>query len=378
MSIVLAGLPLAIWLYLLLFRGGFWRIGVRDRPIGPVPGGRRIVVVIPARNEAALIGSTVASLARQQFPGTIECIVVDDGSTDGTGAAALEAAMPSAGFSLRVQRGAPLPPGWTGKLWAQAQGVALAAERQPDFLLFTDADIRHGACSIASLVSEAEVDRRDLVSRMVRLRAVSAAERLLIPAFVFFFFKLYPPRWVARAGCRTAAAAGGCILIRPAALARIGGLETIRSRIIDDCSLARAVKDSGGSVSLALASETESLRIYHSAAEIGAMISRTAFAQLDHSYLLLAGTLAGLFLTYLLPVGLLISGNAVVALCGLAAFLVMSGCYLPMVRFYRLSWPWCLTLPVIATFYLGAVIQSAARYARGRGGHWKGRAQDVH
>jgi hopene-associated glycosyltransferase HpnB len=373
---VLAALPLAIWLYLLLFRGGFWRIAARDRPTDPVPQGRRVIVVIPARNEAELIGATVRSLALQQFPGTIECIVVDDGSNDGTGAAALEAATQS-GLSLRVLPGAALPHGWTGKLWAQAQGVALAAQRQPDFLLFTDADIQHGPDNIASLVSEAEAQGRDLVSRMVRLRAVTAAERFLIPAFVFFFFKLYPPRWVAQPGCRTAAAAGGCILIRPAALERSGGLETIRARIIDDCSLARAVKDSGGSISLALTSETESLRVYDSAAEIGAMISRTAFAQLHHSYLLLAGTLVGLFVTYLLPVGLLFSGNVVVALCGLATLLVMSACYLPMIRFYRLSWPWCLALPAIATFYLGATVLSAARYARGRGGHWKGRTQDV-
>ena len=212
---------------------------------------------------------------------------------------------------------------------------------------------------------------------MVKLSADRFAERLLIPAFVFFFLKLYPPAWVASARHRLAAAAGGCLLIRPGALARIGGVQAIRSHIIDDCALARAVKDSGGRVALELTRETQSLRVYRSAAEIGAMISRTAFAQLGHSYLWLAATLAGMFFTYLLPAVLLFSGDPLLICLGLAALLLMSLCYLPTVRFYGLPPPWCLSLPLIAAFYSGAVIHSAVQYARGSGGRWKGRVQDA-
>jgi hopene-associated glycosyltransferase HpnB len=270
-----------------------------------------------------------------------------------------------------------LPAGWTGKLWALSQGVAAADELNADYFLFTDADTCHGSTSVASLVADAEAHQRDLVSRMVRLSTATTAERLLIPAFVFFFFKLYPPAWVAAPERKLAAAAGGCILIRPEALARAGGLKTIRSRIIDDCALARAVKDSGGRISLALAADTRSLRGYASPTEIGAMISRTAFAQLRHSYLLLGATLLGLFFTYLLPAGLLLSADPPLVYWGLAALFLMSLCYLPVVRFYRLSPLWSLCLPVIAIFYSGAVIHSAVQYARGSGGKWKGRVQDA-
>jgi len=252
-----------------------------------------------------------------------------------------------------------------------------AAELDPDYFLFTDADTCHGSTSVASLVADAEAHDLDLVSRMVKLSTASFAERLLIPAFVFFFFKLYPPAWVAAPDRKLAAAAGGCMLIRPQALARAGGVQAIRSQIIDDCALARAVKASGGRISLELAADTRSLRDYASATEIGAMISRTAFAQLRHSYLLLAATLLGLFLTYLLPAGLLLAADPPRVYWGLAALLLMSSCYLPMVRYYGLSPLWSLCLPVVALFYAGAVIHSAVQYARGSGGRWKGRVQDA-
>ena len=332
--------------------------------------------MIPARDEAAFIGTAVSSLVQQAFNGSLEIIVVDDGSTDGTAEAAAAGAG-GASSRLTLVRGAPLPPGWTGKLWALSQGVAAAAERNPDYLLFTDADIRHGRDSVASLIANAEAHQRDLVSYMVRLSTAAPAERLLIPAFVFFFFKLYPPAWVASSRHRLAAAAGGCVLIRPRALERIGGLRVIRSRIIDDCSLARAVKDTGGRTWLGLTRDTYSLRGYGSYAQIGRMISRTAFAQLDHSYLVLAATLLGLFFTYLLPIVLLFTGNTVLAGLGVAALLLMSLGYLPMVRFYGLSPLRSVCLPPIAAFYLGALIHSAVQYARGSGGRWKGRVQDA-
>jgi hopene-associated glycosyltransferase HpnB len=374
----IAVIPVLIWVYLLMGRGQFWRVAAHRAAGLPPAAARRVVVVIPARNEASVIGAAIASLARQRFNGLIHLIVIDDGSTDSTAEAAVAAARAAgAPGRLTLLRGAALPSGWTGKLWALSQGVAAAAELNADYLLFSDADTCHGPTSVASLVADAEANDRDLVSHMVKLSTVTPAERLLIPAFVFFFFKLYPPAWIADPQRKLAAAAGGCLLIRPQALAGAGGLQAIRSHIIDDCALARVVKHSGGRVSLQLAEDTRCLRSYRSFTEIGAMISRTAFAQLRHSYLALAATLLGLFLTYLLPAVLLFLGDPLLVCLGLAALLLMSLCYLPMVRFYGLSPLGSLCLPVIAVFYAGAVIHSAVQYARGSGGMWKGRVQDA-
>ena len=376
----LAALPVLIWIYLLIGRGAFWRVAARSTPERPVGAPRHVTVIVPARNEAQVIGAALTSLARQTFEGVIDLIVVDDGSTDGTAEAATEAARASGALPrLRLIHGTAPPRGWTGKLWALAQGVAAAGGAGADYLLLTDADIEHGPGSVATLVATAEAQDRDLVSHMVKLSTAAAVERLLIPAFVFFFLKLYPPAWVAapRQEHKVAAAAGGCILIRPAALARIGGLHAIRSRIIDDCALARAVKDSGGRIWLGLTRDTRSLRAYRSSGEIGAMISRSAFAQLEHSYLLLAATLLGMFVTYLLPAVLLFAGDPLLIGVGAAGLVLMSVSYLPMVRFYGLSPLWSLCLPAIALFYMGAVIHSAVQYARGSGGRWKGRVQDA-
>jgi len=376
---MIAALPLLVWVYLLFARGGFWRLGeiAADSASAAAAPARKVIVIIPARNEALLIGAALRSLARQVYNGLIHVVVIDDDSSDGTAQAALAAARACGAESrLTVIHGTALPRGWTGKLWALSQGVAAAAPFDPDYLLLTDADIEHGPASVESLVADAEAHGRHLVSHMVRLSTGTAAERLLIPAFVFFFFKLYPPAWVGASRRKTAAAAGGCILIRPQALARIGGLQAIRSSIIDDCALARAVKASGGRLSLKLARDTRSLRTPGSSAAIGAMISRTAFAQLRHSYLALAGTLLGLFLTYLLAPTLIFLGDPLAALLGLAALLLMSLAYLPMIRFYGLATPWCLCLPLIVVLYAGAVLHSVVQYNRGRGGDWKGRMQD--
>jgi hopene-associated glycosyltransferase HpnB len=377
-SYFVASVPVLIWAYLWIARGRFWSVAGALAAKSPPAPPRKVVVLIPARNEATVIGAAVSSLARQIFAGSIHIIVIDDASSDGTAEVAAAAADASgASVCPTVLRGAPLPVGWTGKLWALSQGVAFATELSPDFLLLTDADIEHDTTSVASLVDHAEACELDLVSHMVQLSTASWSERLLIPAFVFFFFKLYPPRWVASTRSRTAAAAGGCILIRPSALARVGGLQAIRSQIIDDCGLARAVKGSGGRIWLGLTREAHSLRAYQSAGEIGAMISRTAFSQLHHSYAVLLVTLVGLFLTYLLPVLLLLAADPVSLLLGVAALILMSLCYLPMVRFYRLPGLWCICLPAISLFYIAAVLHSALQYARGRGGMWKGRVQDA-
>jgi hopene-associated glycosyltransferase HpnB len=259
-----------------------------------------------------------------------------------------------------------------------ARGVAAAAEQQPDYLLFTDADIHHNPDNVARLVAHARQLNADLLSSMVQLAVGNNAERWLIPAFVFFFFKLYPPAWIAQERAVTAGAAGGCMLVRPEALARSGGLAVIRGQIIDDCSLARAIKRAGGRVWLGLTRNACSLRPYGSLAEIGRMIARTAFNQLRHSWLLLLGTLLGLLLTYLLPLLLVCSGNPPLMLAGAGAWALMSLCYAPLVRFYRLNLLWALTLPAAAAFYAGATVYSAWQYQRGRGGQWKGRAQDSH
>jgi hopene-associated glycosyltransferase HpnB len=255
--------------------------------------------------------------------------------------------------------------------------VSAAAGLAPAYLLFTDADIHHDPTNVAALVTIAEAQRRDLVSYMVKLHVGSLAEKLLIPAFVFFFLKLYPPAWIASGAARSAAAAGGCILIKPHALERAGGLRTIRSQIIDDCALARAVKGSGGSIWLGLTRTAHSTRPYGSPADIGRMISRTAFNQLQHSYALLAATIIALFFTYLLPLLLLLSGQAPAIALGAAAWALMAVAYAPLLVFYELSPLWGLCLPAIAFFYAGATVHSALQYRRGRGGPWKGRIQDT-
>lgn len=380
----IAIVPLLIWIYLLFGRGGFWRVSKNLAPDTPrITPDRRVAAVIPARNEAAVIGEAITSLFNQDFPARLHIVVVDDGSTDGTAEVA-RAAAERAGKSpqLTIVTGQPPAPGWTGKLWALSQGVARAEALAPDYFLFTDGDVRHGRQSLAGLIATAESGGPesggyDLVSHMVKLACVTAAEKALMPAFVYFFLKLYPPAWIRLQHRKTAAAAGGCILIRPEALRRIGGIQAIGNEVIDDCALARAVKSTGGRIWMALTRETESIRSYATFGEIARMISRTAFNQLGHSGLLLAGTLIGLFFTYLLPPLLLLTGRKIVMLAGAAAWLLMSLSYLPMVRFYRRSAAWSFALPLIAVFYMGATVHSAFQYWRGRGGEWKGRVQDV-
>ena len=376
---VLAAVPLLIWIYLLGAHGGFWRVSkslARLNTQAPAPAS--VVAVIPARDEADVIADTVQSLLNQRSDGSLYVVVVDDASSDGTADAARAAAR-ALGCTdrLTVVGGQPLPPGWTGKLWAMSQGVVVALERQPDFLLLTDADIHHDAENLASLVGIARAAPCDMVSFMVRLSVATPAERALIPAFVYFFFMLYPPQATASRRSRTAGAAGGCMLVRPQALARIGGIASIRSELIDDCALALAIKRSGGAVRLALTNTAHSTRLYGSFAEVGRMISRSAFYQLQHSWLLLAGTIMGLGVIFVLPLLLLLSREPWCRTVGAAAWLLMTASYLPMVRFYRRNWLWSLALPAMATFYAGATLHSAWRYLARRGGNWKGRVQDL-
>jgi hopene-associated glycosyltransferase HpnB len=357
-------LAVAIWLYLLLGRGFFWWMREAKLADGPPPP-RRVAIVIPARNEAGVVGRAVASLVAQEYPGPFEILLVDDHSTDATAAIAQQA-------GARVLAAGPLPEGWTGKLWALSEGLREAARSKPDYFLLTDADIVHDSGNLAQLVALAEAHGYDLASLMVQLRCETVAEKALIPAFVFFFLKLYPPRWIASGRHATAGAAGGCVLIRREALERCGGIEAIRGALIDDCALARAVKRSGGRLWLGLSSTTHSIREYGTFGEIGRMIARSAFTQLDYSPLQLAGTVAGMLAMYALPPALALGfGSRLAAL----ACLMMMAAYVPVLRLYRRSPLWALALPLVALFYTAATVWSALNYWRGRGGAWKGRAQ---
>lgn len=379
MPAIIAGLLcILIWIYLLAARGGFWRV----RTMLPVITAERaqtatVAVVVPARNEADVIARSVTSLLTQSYAGSIRIFLVDDASTDDTARIAREAAE-RAGRSadLIVIEGRPLPAGWSGKLWAVQQGIDLACEQTPGFLLLTDADIVHAPKNVEALVALAESQRCDLTSFMVKLHCGTPAERLLVPAFVFFFFMLYPPAWVENPRRKTAGAAGGCILIRPEALERAGGIAAIRGEIIDDCALAAAVKSAGGRVWLGLTESASSVRPYETFSDVGRMISRTAFNQLRHSAMLLLLSLAGLTVTYLLPPLLLFTRQPVPIALGVTAWLLMTAAFLPMVRFYGLNPLRALALPLIAVFYMGATLHSALRYWSGKGGVWKGRVQD--
>ena len=375
MWVLLGAISLAIWVVLLVARGGFWRFrDVIERD--PVPDDAlapAVAVVIPARDEAEVIGQAVHSLLASRYAGPLHVFVVDDHSSDGTAGVARKAG----GDRLTVVSARPLPPGWTGKLWAVAQGVDAATATAPGFLLLTDADVVHAPDNVARLAARARRDRLDICSVMVRLHCRTLAERFAVPAFVFFFFKLYPPAWIARPRSSVAGAAGGCILIRPEALARIGGIAAICNELIDDCALAHRVKSSGGRIWLGLSRATESIRPYAGFAGVREMIARTAFTQLHHSPPLLLGTLLGMGVIYLAPPLLLLAPDNAARALGLAAWLLMSAAYMPALRFYRQPLLLAPLLPLTAAFYGFATVESAVRYWRGAGGLWKGRAQDV-
>jgi len=271
----------------------------------------------------------------------------------------------------------PRPAGWTGKLWAMHQGIERARALNPAWLLLTDADVLHGPQTVASLCRIASQGDYDLVSFMVKLHCESLAEKLLIPAFVYFFFMLYPPAWIRNPRRSTAGAAGGCMLVKAETLERAGGLEAIRGAVIDDCSLARLLKQHGARLWIGLTDQSQSLRRYETFSDVERMVSRTAFNQLKHSSLLLLCTIAGMVITYLAPVLLLLAGNRLAIFMGAAAWAAMTTTYFPIVREYRLNPAWALTLPLAALFYLGATIHSAVKYWNGTGGDWKGRVQDV-
>ncbi|MDB9455527.1 glycosyltransferase [Dolichospermum circinale CS-534/05] len=373
-------LSLITWLFLLLFWGQFWRVNHQLESNKSVIKNTlpTVCVVVPARNEANVIPISLRSLLLQDYTGNFTIFLVDDQSSDGTANFAQGVAYAvDKTDKLQIVSSESLPKDWTGKLWAMAQGVEKASELTPDYFLLTDADIEHDLSNLRRLVTKAESQDLDLVSIMVRLRCQSFWEKLLIPAFVFFFQKLYPFSWVNNPKKTTAAAAGGCILIHREALNRIGGLQIIRQALIDDCSLAKAVKSNHGKIWLGLSTSTISLRPYDSLKTIWDMVARSAYTQLNYSPLLLVGSLLGMTLVYLLPpIGIILGvllGNSPITLVSFTAYLLMTFAYLPIIRFYKCSAIFAFSLPIIAFLYTLMTVDSALRHWQGRGGEWKGR-----
>ena len=408
-------LSLAIWLYLATLHGAFWRLRDFDNdPVAQASAGASpqyelpadlpsVIAIVPARTEAATIGQTLTSLFQQTYRGEFSIILVDDHSEDRTAQIAGQITQElKAESRIEIHSAPPLPQGWTGKLWALNEGVLhsfsstatlgcapttavspgapttgrMTANHlctDPKYYWFTDADIIHAPDALHRLVARAEHDNLDLASLMVLLQAQTFPERALIPAYLFFFMKLYPPRWIANPQTRTAGAAGGCILLRSQALQRIGGLAAIRSEVIDDCALARAVKRTGGKIWMGLTRASISLRAYTTFGEIRDMIARTAFTQLGYSPVLLLATVMAMFLTYLAPVSFLFTHDPTTRILAGCTWLLMSLLYLPTIRFYHLSPLWAATLPLAALFYTYATVLSAFRHYAGQGAQWKGR-----
>ncbi len=373
----LGGVTLASWLYLTFFHGAFWRGTERLDAVPDPDRWPSVSAVVPARDEAEMIGASLGSLLDQDYPGRFAIVLVDDHSTDGTGERARElAARHPQGARLEVTSSADLPPGWVGKMWAVASGVEVAQTQAPEYLLLTDADVAHSPRNLRRLVARAEVEGLDLVSLMVLLWCRSGWERLLIPAFVYFFQKLYPFRRVNDPEARTAGAAGGCMLVRSRALAAAGGIARIRGEIIDDCALGRLLKRRGP-IWLGLTESERSVRPYDGLRGIWEMVARTAYTQLRYSPWLLAGAVAGLALIYLVP-PLAVAGwpwhrSLPVAAVGALAWLLMAVTFVPTLRLYRRSLLLGLVLPVAGFLYLGMTLDSAWRHRRGRGAPWKGR-----
>jgi hopene-associated glycosyltransferase HpnB len=409
LSIACAAAALA-WVYLVAGHGGFWRTSQRLPRVTTEPlVWPDVVAVVPARNEAEMLPVTLPALLGQDYPGALTVRVVDDGSSDGTGEVAERVASSlTGGRALRVIPGVPPPEGerWAGKVWAMAQGVQAAGTQGPPvppataggrsgfagYVLFTDADIAWQAPdTLRRLVAAAEGDDRDLVSQMALLRAAAGWERVVVPAFVYFFAQLYPFRRVNVPGSRTAAAAGGCMLIRRETLDKAGGVAQIRAALIDDVAMGRLIKGQRGRTWLGLTRQVVSVRPYPGLASLWQMVARSAYTQLRYSPALLAGTLLGLLFLYALPPAGAITGLAVLLAghgtgggpalpafgAGLAGWALMSLSFLPILRLYRLSPLRAPGLPLIALLYAAMTADSARRHYAGLGAQWRGRTTDT-
>lgn len=375
-ALSLAAVAFAIWIYLVFARGGFWLCRERDDTREPLPAvPPQIAIVVPARNEAENIARSITSLLRQDYP-ALAVVLVDDDSTDGTAEIARKAAAAlGKGDRLTVVTGNPLPPRWTGKLWAVKQGIAAAEEKfGPKYLLLTDADIVHAPDTASWLVAHAETHSIVLTSLTARWRCENLPERVHIPAFIYYFAMLYPFAWVNRPDHPMAGAAGGCMLARADALRAAGGIDVIREALIDDCALAGAMKKQGPTW-LGLTNRVESIRPYTTWGDIRRMVARSAYAQLNYSPLQLIGCVAGLILTYLAPPLMALFATGWAQIFGFAAWLLMAMSFQPILRFYRLSPLWGVALPAISFLFMLYTLDSAYQYFAGKGGTWKGRVQ---
>lgn len=381
MNTILGAVTALVWAGLLSLRGRFWCSGPVIEPIDPKSAGAasregmpKVAVVIPARNEAEHIEQSLRSLLAQDYSGGLHVVLVDDNSSDDTDVRAR--ALAHVDGRLSIVSGSVLPEGWSGKMWAVAQGLNETEAMEADFVLLTDADIVHGAHHVRQLVGKATrsaAQSVDLVSEMVNLRTESVAERALIPAFVFFFQMLYPFDWVNDAARPEAAAAGGTMLVSRAALERIGGVARIRGALIDDVALAREIKRGGHAVWLGHATNAVSLRSYPEFGDVFRMVARTAYVQLEHSPLLLCGTVAGMALMYLCPMILTLFARGNSRYLGAASWIMPALAFQPTLKRYRQSPLWGFALPAIALFYMGATVGSAVLHYSGKGGRWKGR-----
>jgi hopene-associated glycosyltransferase HpnB len=392
-----------VWAYLVAGHGGYWRTNQWLPTTNKPDRWPDVVAIVPARNEAEMLPATLPALLGQDYPGSLSVILVDDGSSDGTGEIAARLGRAS-GRPLRVVAGAASPATrgpdrWAGKVWAMAQGLRAAGipggpgipdgqaqdqDRNPDtgYVLFTDADIACAPGALRDLVAAAEGDDRDLVSQMALLRTATSWERVVVPAFVYFFAQLYPFRRVNVPGSRTAAAAGGCMLVRRSALQRSGGVAPIRGALIDDVAMGRMIKGQRGRTWLGLTRQVLSVRPYPVLADLWQMVARSAYTQLNYSPVLLAGTLIGLLFLYALPpagaiIGLAAGPAPWLVAAGLAGWALMSLSFVPMLRLYRLSPLRAPGLPLIALLYAAMTADSARRHYAGHGAQWRGRTNQT-
>ena len=385
---IVVGASLAAWIVLIVGRGGFWlprpQLNSADSSLDTQRRYPKVVAVIPARNEEAVLGETLPTVLNQQYAGELRVIVVDDHSEDDTSSVARRAAAQNEyPQRLIVHPNQPLPDRWAGKVWAMNCGAQLAAQEQADFVWYTDADIAHDPGMLRALVDKATDEDLDLVSVMAQLRVDTGWDRLLIPAFVYLFAKLYPFRLVNNPRRRTAGAAGGCILVRRSTLEKAGGLEAIRSALIDDCALGRLIKGQGGRVWLGFTRSVWSVRVYGTLRSIWDMVARSAFHQLGYSLLKLIGTVIGMLLIYAVPpvatiAGIAslmagIPGSAVLAVVGGTAWGLMTASFLPILRHQREGLWLAPALPLAGVLYTAMTVSSAWRHVTGRSGIWKGR-----
>jgi hopene-associated glycosyltransferase HpnB len=365
--VIVTGVAALAWLYLLLAHGGFWRTTQRLPAGGQINQWPAVVAVVPARDEADILPVTLPTLLRQDYPGPYRVVLVDDASTDGTA----EAALAVGTGRLDIVRSDGPPPGWAGKVAAMQTGVKAASDGE--YLLFTDADIAHPPDGVRKLVAAAISDDRAMVSQMALLRTETAWERLIVPAFVYFFSLLYPFGRVNDPRSRVGAAAGGCMLVRQDALERAGGLAAIKDALIDDVAFGRLIKGHGNRIWLGLTTDITSKRPYPRLKDLWDMVARSAYTQLRTSPLLLAGCVLGLLLIFVVPPLAVVVGPTEARLLGLLGWAVMAGMYVPMLRFYRLPVWLAPALPVVAVLYTAMTVDSARRHWLGRGGAWKGR-----